>query len=128
MSFVKTGDFEMSRFRLMMRDKEIGLVNINGNGVQVVSFDSNVHRIYYDIQKLLSHKLGVSSRKTVKSFMSKSGAVTAEDVARWTHGVSISDNMWLREEGTTYKWNDVSPFGIGLDTVIARSAFYGCIC
>ena len=115
----------MSRFRLMMRDKEIGLVNINGNGVQVVSFDSNMYRIYYDIQKLLSHKLSVSSRKTVKSFMSKSGAVTAEDVARWTHGVSISDNMWLREEGTTYKWNDVSPFGIRLDTAIARSAFYG---
>ncbi len=64
-------------------------------------------------------------RKHLTAYLQKLGIYNLKGFLLLTHGISINDCYWIKEEKEDLKWREVSPYSNDYDEIVQRLAFDG---
>ena len=63
-----------------------------------------------NITNILNNRFAIFNRLRVKDYLETIGLGSKLNLLRLTHGVSLSDCLWVRFEGESLQWKDINPF------------------
>lgn len=82
---------------------------------------------YVDLFTFLDRRKAPKHRKHIEQLLERYGCTDIDGFIRVTHAVSLNDTFWVKEEGSSLKWADVSLYSNSFDEMIANAAFDGAI-
>lgn len=63
-----------------------------------------------NIGHILNNRFSIFNRFGLKEYLECIGLKTKIDLLKLTHGVSLSDSIWVKFEGETMSWKNVNPY------------------
>lgn len=113
----KKADFDNLEFDIMYEDERVASIKIkDGKIVKVVKFTETMWKQPLCENVSLEHIIGFMRRRAVNPNRVdiaeilkalKIDKYNTMDVVRKTHGVCVSDDIWIRFKGENIKWSDV---------------------
>lgn len=82
---------------------------------------------YSDLFNFFDRRKAPKHRKHIEQLLEKYGCTDIDGFIRVTHAVSLNDTFWVKEEGSSLNWSDVSLYTNSFDEVIANAAFDGAM-
>lgn len=80
---------------------------------------------FTDIQSYIEHRRAPKSRKHVRQLLLKTGTENLEQYLIITKALGLNDTFWVKMEGETTCWEEVSLYRNPFNETIARLAFDG---
>lgn len=123
------------KFELLSKDRIIAVVNISTTQYEqncsfVSIFDRHLLPIsiqtgYEKLQQWIEGRHILEYRVKQRNFFEALGIKSLEEFISVTHGVSLNDCFWLKEENSRITWNQVSPYKNSFNENISMYSFSG---
>ena len=95
-------------------------------GFQIIDSEQDALPIgFEDINTWLDNRQVGKHKKHIRELMAECGCLSTEGYIRITHGTTLNDTFWVKEESEAISWEKVSLFINEFDDVIARISFEG---
>lgn len=82
-------------------------------------------RGFYDLPSWVTERSKICCAKESEKFLMSLGLRSKDSIINATHCVSLRDSFWVKREGDTVNWAQVSPFRNNYSEVISRYALEG---
>lgn len=79
----------------------------------------------FELNGWLEDRKAYKHNRHLKQLMTDCGCETTEGFIKITHAASINDSFWIKEEGETATWNDISFYRNDFNETISKLAFEG---
>lgn len=82
-----------------------------GRNIQYI--DTDIQKLPFklvSLDKFIESRTVIVDRYNLKHKLEEVGIKDKLDLVSLTHGVSLEDTFWIKEESSRYKWEDVSPY------------------
>lgn len=117
-------------YYLMNKDKVVATFRKSEDplvgGFEIVKADNEALPIgFKDINSWLENRQVGKHKKHIRDIMAECGCLSTEGYIRITHGTTLNDTFWVKSEGESVKWEQVSLYVNEFDDVIARISFEG---
>lgn len=118
-------------FQLMLKDKVCAEFELSGEGLLITL---NALKVYgnmpinckeSNLLTWLEGRHATKHRRQLNDYLKNLGIHNVIGFLKLTHGISINDCYWVRENTENITWNDVSPYINDYDTVVQHLAFDG---
>ena len=80
---------------------------------------------YADLETFLNRRKAPKQRKHMEAMFDHYHCNDTEGFLRVTHALSLNDTFWVKEEGSTLMWQDVSLYRNEFDELVSAAAFDG---
>lgn len=82
---------------------------------------------YEDLASFLEGRKAPKHRKHIEKLLTQYGCDELEGFLRVTHALSLNDTFWVKEEGSSLNWPEVSLFQNPFNELISMAAFDGIL-
>lgn len=100
---------------IMCKDTKIYEVELYGENIQSIIVTKKYTEFIIspvNIVETFKNRTSVFNRLGIDSALDSIGIKTKLDLLNLTHGVSLSDCLWLKFEGESITWKDVNPYKV----------------
>lgn len=116
-------------YLLMNKDNIVAVLSFKGDedsgSFSVLEQTSTLPIGFKDINKWLEGRQAAKHRKHLERLMRQCGCYSILGYIRIIHCVGINDTFWVKRDGESVTWKDVSLYDNDFDNTITRIAFEG---
>lgn len=96
------------RFRIMNLNTCVGLLEAEETGLR--GWKLGLPKYITNEELVVHHRLRPSDRPSVDRILTRIGAYNLFRFLTMTHAVSLTDTLWVKEDGSSITWEDISPY------------------